>query len=108
MLGSLTRQLATQQPEMPAGVQKLFDQHYAKRTRPLVQELSRELCSTARACTSQCFVLVDALDECAVSSDADVLNYLESQMYRMPAFVRKSVATQRELKSKIVDVVQGM
>jgi hypothetical protein len=42
------------------------------------------------------------------ASDADVQRYLDSQVYRFPAFVQKSVLIQEEIKRGITDVVKGM
>ena len=66
LLVSLLKQLAQGQSPLPDSVKDLYDHHKAKRTRPLLEEISRVLQSLA-AMYSRVFVVVDALDECQAS-----------------------------------------
>jgi hypothetical protein len=66
LLASLLRQLTQGLPSLPDTVKFLYDRHYAKRTRPSFDEISRSLQSVA-ALYSRVFIIVDALDECRAS-----------------------------------------
>jgi hypothetical protein len=66
LLASLLKQLAQEWPSLPDIVKDLYSRHKDKRTRPLLEEISRALQSVA-AMYSRVFVIVDALDECQVS-----------------------------------------
>jgi chaperonin cofactor prefoldin len=63
---SLLKQLSQEQPSLPNNVKALYDQHKDKRTRPLIDELSRALQSVS-AMYSRVFIIVDALNECQTS-----------------------------------------
>jgi hypothetical protein len=66
LLMSLLKQLTQSQPSLPESVKSLYDRHRYKRTRPLVDEISRALQSVV-GIYSRVFLTVDALDECQVS-----------------------------------------
>lgn len=66
LLASLLKQLSQGQPSLPDTVRDLYQQHQKKRTRPLLDEISRNLQSVA-VTYSRLFIIVDALDECQVS-----------------------------------------
>jgi hypothetical protein len=65
LLMSLLKQLTRSQPSLPESVKSLYDHHRDKRTRPLLDEISRTLQSVA-GIYSRVFLIVDALDECQV------------------------------------------
>ena len=62
-LASLLRQLAETQSSLPKPVQRLYDLHCSKRTRPSVDELTQTLRSVI-AMYTKVYIVVDALDEC--------------------------------------------
>ena len=66
LLASVLKQLAESQSSLPGSVKDLYDQHRAKRTGPLLDEILRALQSVI-ALYSKVFIVVDALDECQVS-----------------------------------------
>src|SRR5271170_1914985 len=72
LLLSLLKQLVQEQPFIPENVQSLYKHHKAKRTRPLLDEISKSLQSVV-ANYSRVFIIVDALDEC---SDGDRRRFL--------------------------------
>ena len=67
LLLSLLKQLAETQPSLPVSVKELYNRHQTKRTRPSLDEISRSL-QAVTAIYSRVFIIVDALDECQVSS----------------------------------------
>lgn len=67
LLSSLLKQLAQSQSSLPAGVQKLYDKHTPKHTKPSFDEIAKVLQAVALR-MSRVFVLIDALDECQTSS----------------------------------------
>lgn len=67
LLSSLLKQLAQSQSSLPVGVQKLYDKHTQKRTKPSFDEISKVLQAVALG-MSRIFILIDALDECQTSS----------------------------------------
>jgi hypothetical protein len=73
LLASLLKQLAQEWPSLPDIVKDLYSRHKDKRTRPLLEEISRALQSVA-AMYSRVFVIVDALDECQVSDSCRLIN----------------------------------
>jgi hypothetical protein len=66
ILANLLKQLAQDQSSLSGAVRDLYDRHKDKRTRPLVDEISKALHSVATT-YSRIFIVVDALDECRVS-----------------------------------------
>ena len=66
LLASLLKQLLSELPSIPMSVRDLYKYHRGKQTRPLFDEISKELHSIIDA-YSKCFIIVDALDECQVS-----------------------------------------
>ncbi|UKZ49278.1 hypothetical protein TrVGV298_003523 [Trichoderma virens] len=62
MLASLLKQLSQSCPSLPTSVRDLYDQHRSKQTRPLPDEVSKALQSTA-ALYSRVFIIIDAFDE---------------------------------------------
>jgi hypothetical protein len=153
LLASLLKQLAESQPSLPESVKDLYNRHKAKRTRPLLKEISIVLQSLA-AMYSRVYIVVDALDECLASghyrskflseifnlqakaginffatsrpipdierefkgypsceilaSDEDVRRYLDGHMWQLPGFVSKRLDLQEEIKTKIMEAVEGM
>jgi hypothetical protein len=69
LMASLLKQLAQGQSSLPGSVKDLYDQYRTKRTRPLLDEILRDLQSVAKM-YSRAFIIVDALDECQVSDDS--------------------------------------
>ena len=67
LLASLLKQLSQGQTSLPDNVKSLYDSYKVKGTRPSLGEISRSLQSVA-AMYSTNFIIVDALDECQVSS----------------------------------------
>jgi hypothetical protein len=67
LLTSLLKQLAENQPSLPATIQELYNQHQKKRTRPSFNEISRSLQGII-ALYSRVFIIIDALDECQSSN----------------------------------------
>lgn len=75
LLASLLKQLAACRPSLPEAVKHLVSQHKDKRTRPLLNAISRAIQSVV-AMHSKVFVVVDALDECRVSDRKSFLSEL--------------------------------
>ncbi|CAG9983821.1 unnamed protein product [Clonostachys byssicola] len=77
VLASLLKQLAERRPSLPEVIKDLYDRHKPKKTRPLVEEISRTLQSLANTYLRVYFI-VDALDECQESdgSRAELLKKL--------------------------------
>ncbi|KAK5996456.1 Serine/threonine-protein phosphatase 6 regulatory ankyrin repeat subunit B-like protein [Cladobotryum mycophilum] len=67
MVASLVKQLAQHQPTLPHCIKTLHDVHRKKRTRPSLEELLDTLKMLSQA-YSKIFIVVDALDECELSS----------------------------------------
>ncbi|KAL6824068.1 ankyrin repeat-containing domain protein [Trichoderma camerunense] len=63
LLTSLLKQLAQAQSSLPKIVEDLYSKHEKSRTRPLLDEITTALHSTAAA-YSRIFIIIDALDEC--------------------------------------------
>ena len=68
LLASLLKQLAESQPSLPENVKDLYNFHKAKRTRPLLEEISIVLQSLTEM-YSRVFFIIDALDECQASNN---------------------------------------
>ena len=66
LIASILKQLIQRQPSLPENVISLYKHHYANRTRPLFDEISKLLHSTVSN-YSRAFIIIDALDECQVS-----------------------------------------
>jgi Cdc6-like AAA superfamily ATPase len=66
LLASLLKQLAWRRSIIPESMQKLFEHHRNRQTRPSLEEIFSELQSIV-ASYQRVFVIVDALDECQVS-----------------------------------------
>lgn len=66
LLESILKQLVQKQSTVPESVRSLYSRHKIKRTRPLVEEISKVLHSVVSN-YSRCFIIVDALDECQIS-----------------------------------------
>ncbi|KAE8442846.1 hypothetical protein EG329_002588, partial [Mollisiaceae sp. DMI_Dod_QoI] len=118
LLASLIRQLSQCQPSLPEGSRTLVHRHKEKQTRPSRDDLLRALEPIA-AMYSRVFIIVDAVDEltmgCRVStqleiraSEHDVRRYLDAHVSLLPSFVRRNLDLQRELKSSIINAVDGM
>lgn len=65
MLASLLKQLTQSRSSLPKSIKQLYDRHYAKRTRPSLDDIAETL-QTVTAMYSRVFIIVDALDECQV------------------------------------------
>ncbi|UKZ83618.1 hypothetical protein TrVFT333_011427 [Trichoderma virens FT-333] len=74
LLASLLKQLAQSRPSLSNSVKSLYGSHQTKRTRPSLDEISKELQSIA-VLYSNVFIVVDALDECQ-ASDSSRLKFL--------------------------------
>jgi NACHT domain len=66
LLANLLKQLCQTRSSLPDSVKALYDQYKNKRTRPLLDEISRTFQSVA-AMYSRVFIIIDALDECQAS-----------------------------------------
>jgi hypothetical protein len=67
LLASLLKQLSQRRSSLPGCVEKLYEDHKKKETRPSFDEISRALQSVV-ALYSRAFIIVDALDECKESN----------------------------------------
>jgi len=66
LLACLLRQLVQGRPSLPDGINRLYERHKAKRTRPSYDEISQILQSVTSS-YSRTFIVIDALDECGIS-----------------------------------------
>lgn len=150
LLASVLKQLAESQPSLSSTMKDLYNRHETKRTRPSLKEISDTLQVVAKS-FARVFVIVDALDECQVSSRSDFLTeifslqtkcgsnifatsrfmpdiserfigmrlkiqasnqdvqrYLNGHMSQLPGCVLRSSELQDEIKSKIIEAVDGM
>ncbi|KAH0547754.1 hypothetical protein FGG08_000011 [Glutinoglossum americanum] len=76
LLASLLKQLVQQRPSIPKNVKSLYEHHREKRTRPLFDEILKELDSVVRL-YSKVFIIIDALDEYQALGD-DRRSFLRS------------------------------
>ncbi|KAH7113480.1 hypothetical protein B0J13DRAFT_533856 [Dactylonectria estremocensis] len=91
LLASILKQLVQGQMSLPGSVKSLYDKHKDRRTRPLLDELSRTLQSIA-GIYSKIFILIDALDEYQATDRKRGL----SEIFELQAKCRASVfATSR-------------
>lgn len=67
LLSTLLKQLVQEQPDIPDSVKSLYERHKDKRTRPSAEEIQVVL-QTLSAKFSRTFIIIDALDECQISS----------------------------------------
>jgi hypothetical protein len=65
LLASLVKQLAQSLIPFPAKLKDAYHRHFFKKTRPMLKELFESLRSTTAA-FKRTFIIIDALDECAV------------------------------------------
>ncbi|OAP55828.1 hypothetical protein AYL99_09980 [Fonsecaea erecta] len=65
LLENLLKQLIWRQDLVPQSVQRLYEEHCRKRTRPLIDTISKTLQSIIPS-YSRTFIVIDALDECQV------------------------------------------
>lgn len=77
LLASLLKQMC-RGPALPKCVEKLYDKHQARKTRPGQVELSETLLSVVSN-FSRCFIIIDALDEC--QADSDIRNQFLSEIF---------------------------
>lgn len=68
LLSSLLKQLSQEQPSVPVDVKNLYERHTTKGTRPSFNDVVEVLHSTTQS-YSKVFIIIDALDECHVSSE---------------------------------------
>ena len=68
LLSSLLKQLSQEQPSVPVDVKNLHERHATKGTRPSFNDVVKALQSTTQL-YSKVFIIIDALDECHVSSE---------------------------------------
>jgi hypothetical protein len=69
ILASLLKQLTRKQFPIPESVKKLHEYHKTKMSRPSFEETSAVL-SSVLASFPRSFIMIDALDECQISSDS--------------------------------------
>ena len=74
LFASLLKQLSWRQPFIPKGLQRLYEHHRDRQTRPSFDEILRELQSIV-ASYQRVFIIIDALDECQIS-DGGRTNFL--------------------------------
>jgi hypothetical protein len=75
LLASLLKQLAQGRRHLPESVKSLYDQCQSKRSRPLVDDISKALQSVAFE-YSRVYIVIDALDECSASCRTQMLSNL--------------------------------
>ncbi|KAK6337160.1 hypothetical protein TWF718_009944 [Orbilia javanica] len=63
LLASLLKQLTHSRHTLPKDIERLYDRHNSKRTRPSLDDIAQTLKSVATL-YSRVFVIIDALDEC--------------------------------------------
>jgi Cdc6-like AAA superfamily ATPase len=154
LLASLAKQLIQALPSVPQSIQRLYEQHYPKRTRLSLNEISQVL-QSAVLNYSKAFIVIDALDECQSSGgarnqllaelfnlqaktavnlfvtsrfipeiekefagrsmqlkirakDEDLQRYVDGRILCLPSFVSRSMVLQNEIKTAIINAVDGM
>ncbi|EAW17806.1 uncharacterized protein NFIA_077420 [Aspergillus fischeri NRRL 181] len=94
---SLLKQLLQEQRSIPEGVRNLYMYHSPKKTRPLPDEILKELHSVT-ASYSRVFILVDALDECGISDEG--CSIFLSHIFSLQAKSRANIfATSRFIRT---------
>jgi len=100
ILANLLKQLAQDQSSLSGTVRDLYDRHKDKRTRPLVDEISKALYSITTL-YSRVFIVVDALDECR-ESDGCRTKFL-SEIFKLQANCGASILATSRFLPEITD-----
>lgn len=93
LLASLLKQLVQEKHSMPEIMKSLYKRHKNKRTRPLIEEVSKVLYSVV-ADYSKTFIIIDALDECQVINGSR-MNLLSKILYLQAKIGASLFATSR-------------
>ncbi|KAF4626835.1 hypothetical protein G7Y89_g11321 [Cudoniella acicularis] len=104
LLMSLLKQLTQSQSSLPESVKSLYDRHRDKRTRPLLDEISRTLQSVA-GIYSRVFLIVDALDECQVS-DGNRTRFL-STIFKLQSKCNANIFATSRINDEIASLFVG-
>ncbi|KAF5589386.1 transient receptor potential channel pyrexia [Fusarium pseudocircinatum] len=136
LIANLLKQLSENQPSLFKPVEELYNKRKASRTRPSLQELGRVLQEVA-ATYSRVYIVLDALDECE-TTDGTLPNFIQQVLDLQSAtstnilatsryipeikekfrkavslkiraiFVQNKPELQEEIKTRILESVQGM
>jgi hypothetical protein len=104
LLASLLKQLTQERSSLPDSVKALYDHHEKKRTRPLLEELSRVLHSVSTL-YSKVFIIVDAIDECQVSEGCRT-RFL-SEIFNLQEKYKANVFATSRFIPEIIDKFKG-
>ncbi|KAL4999218.1 hypothetical protein BDV10DRAFT_193873 [Aspergillus recurvatus] len=98
------RQLSWRQPSLPDSVRDLCTRHKDKGTRPSLREISEVLQLLAAKCL-RAFILIDALDECDVSSGCQTR--LLAEIFHLHALCRVNIFATSRFVPQITERFNG-
>lgn len=104
LLTSLLKQFVQEQPCIPDSVKFLHNRHKDKRTRPLLEEISKVLHSVT-ATYSRAFIVVDALDECQAADGCRTR--LLSEIFKLQARNGANIFATSRFIPEIVEEFKG-
>ena len=104
LLGCLLKQFVQERPSIPESIKQLYKRHKDKRTRPLLDEISKALHSVVTD-YSRAFIIIDALDECKVSDG--VRRKFLSEIFNLQAKTRASLFVTSRYIPEIMKEFEG-
>jgi len=105
LLASLLKQLAQEQPAVPADIKNLYERHRTKGSRPLFDEIARVLHSTILS-YSRVFIVIDALDEYHALSNEGQKRLL-SEVFRLQDQAQVNLFATSRFVSDIASQFEG-
>jgi Cdc6-like AAA superfamily ATPase len=105
LLSTLLKQLAQEQPTVPADVKNLYHQHRTKGSRPTLNEIVKVLHSTLQL-FSRVFIIIDALDEYHISNSGEQKRLL-SEMFSLQGQVSLNLFATSRFVSEITSQFEG-
>ncbi|KAH3103429.1 hypothetical protein KXX00_004987 [Aspergillus fumigatus] len=104
LLASLLKQLSWRQPSLPDSVRDLCTRHKDKGTRPSLREIS-DVLQLLAAKYLRAFILIDALDECDVSSGCQTR--LLTEIFHLHALCRVNIFATSRFVPQITERFNG-
>ena len=95
LLASVLKQLPRRHSSLPDDIRALYNRHSENRMRPSLQDISTTLQSVATT-YSRDFIVIDALDECRVSSDS--LTTFLSEIFNLKKCQGNIFTTSRDIQ----------
>jgi hypothetical protein len=104
ILLSLLKQLIQERPSIPRSIEALYDHHQGKRTRPSLDEISKEL-QAVISDNSRTFIIIDALDEFQISNGGP--RKLLTEIFKLQAMARTSLFATSRINDEIAKLFEG-